>query len=129
MIAVDEYLLRVPSSVDDVDGLPDDTLGLTYLRHWGPVSTISLGDGAGRLSRLLARLDPSRRTPTPVRPCHWLPEAAVKSGHHGPTLVSERDAFSELALRFRWLTALHTLALQAGGRCFSHEPARLGGFE
>lgn len=49
------------SSVDDVDGLPDDTLGLTYLRHWRLVSTISLGDGAGRLSRLLAQLDPSRR--------------------------------------------------------------------
>ena len=62
MIIVDDFLLlRVLSSVDDVDGLPDDTLGLTYLRHWGQVSTISLGDGAGWLSRLLARLDPSRR--------------------------------------------------------------------
>ena len=62
MIVVDEYvLLRVLSSADEVAGLPDDILGLTYLRHWRLVSTIALGDGTGRLSRLLAELHPSRR--------------------------------------------------------------------
>lgn len=62
MIVVDEYLLlRVLSSVGDIKGLPDDTIGLTYLRHWRMVSTIATGNRTGRLSRLLAELDPSRR--------------------------------------------------------------------
>lgn len=62
MIVVDEYLLlRVLSSTDVVEGLPDDTLGLTYLRHWRMVSTIATGAGTGRLSRLLDQLDLSRQ--------------------------------------------------------------------
>lgn len=42
-------------------GLPDDMLGLTYLRHWRLAATIAIGDGTGRLSRLLARIEPSRQ--------------------------------------------------------------------
>ncbi len=62
MIVVDEYLvLRVLAGAGEVDGLPDDIMGLTYLRHWRLVSTIAKSEGSGRLSRTLSHLDPSRR--------------------------------------------------------------------
>ncbi len=62
MIVVDEYIvLRVLAGSGEVAGVPDGIMGLTYLRHWRLVSAIAKSEGAGRLSRTLSQLDPSRR--------------------------------------------------------------------
>ncbi len=62
MIVVDEYVvLKVVSQSTDVSGLPDETMGLPYLRHWRLVSTLAKDEGSGRLSRALAQLSHERR--------------------------------------------------------------------
>jgi len=49
VIVVDEYIvLRVLVGSGEVDGLPDEIMGLTYLRHWRLVSTIAKSVGAVR---------------------------------------------------------------------------------
>ena len=62
MIVVDEYVvLKVVARPGEISGLPDETMGLTYLRHWRLVSTLAKNEGAGRLSRAMAQLSPRRK--------------------------------------------------------------------